>query len=162
MSEHRKYRIGTDIDLDKEVVLGPDGQRITEERAQQIAEDAVARVRRGRPSLTGEQAKSPRVQFRVPPELADEVEAIATERGLSVSQVVRDALAGYVESSRSRPSTTETERSNPRTRSTVTKGMRNRSAVSGRISKQVRRLTADVDKQARKAASRAVRRRKGQ
>ncbi len=43
-----KYTVGSDIDLDEEVVLDRDGQRITEARAQQIAEETLDEVRRGR------------------------------------------------------------------------------------------------------------------
>jgi hypothetical protein len=52
--------------------------------------------RKGRPSLTGRAAASPHVGFRVSPELRDEAEAIARQRGLTVSALAREALEEYV------------------------------------------------------------------
>jgi hypothetical protein len=67
MSE--RYTLGPDIDLDEEVVLDKAGRRITEARAEQLAEDTLREVRRGRPSLSGEPESSPRVSFRIPEQL---------------------------------------------------------------------------------------------
>ena len=58
-------------------------------------------VRRGRPSLSAESRESPRVSFRVPEQLADEVRELSAELGLSVSTIARVALAEYVERHRS-------------------------------------------------------------
>ena len=57
-------------------------------------------MRCGRPSLSGGSTHSPRVSFRVPAELAEEVTSIAEQRGVSVSTVAREALAKYVNAGR--------------------------------------------------------------
>src|SRR5580704_3300166 len=71
-----RYAVGPDavieeVDLDEEDVRLPDGTRLTEQRAGQLARVALAEIRRrnlvpGRKSLSGGVAHSPRVQFRVP------------------------------------------------------------------------------------------------
>ena len=94
----RKYEIGPDIDLDQEVVKDRKGERITESRAREMAEYALDRVRRGRPSLTGGRRHSPQISFRVPEKLARRAEEVAAEQGKSVSQLGREALEQYVES----------------------------------------------------------------
>lgn len=94
-----KYRIGPDVDLDKEEVLDGKGQRITPERAEEMAERALAEVRRrGRPSLTGGRQHSPRVSFRVPADVADKASRVAEREGKSVSELGREALERYLES----------------------------------------------------------------
>lgn len=52
--------------------------------------------RPGRPSLTGEPAKSPHVGFRVTPELRAQAAALAAKQGISVSALARQALEEYV------------------------------------------------------------------
>jgi predicted HicB family RNase H-like nuclease len=91
-----KYTVGPDIDLDEEVVLDRDGQRITEERAQQIADETLDEVRRGRPSLTAPGTHSPHVSFRVPEQLHRDAVAAAEARGTSVSALAREALEHYL------------------------------------------------------------------
>lgn len=53
--ERPEIRVGPDIDLDAEVVLDGQGERITEAAAEQIAEDAMERLyeRRRQPSPMG-------------------------------------------------------------------------------------------------------------
>jgi len=51
---------------------------------------------RGRPSLNGKPAPSPHVGFRVTPELRDSAEALARDRGITLSQLAREALEHYV------------------------------------------------------------------
>ena len=95
-----KYKIGRDIDLDKEVVLDARGERITEARAQEWAEYAseqLEKLRRGRPSLTGASRHSPQISFRVPETLAKRAEEVAAEQGKTVSQISREALERYLE-----------------------------------------------------------------
>jgi hypothetical protein len=60
----RKYSYGEDVDLDTEVVRDKQGRRITEKRAAEIAEEALAQVRAGRPSLSGTRKASPQIAFR--------------------------------------------------------------------------------------------------
>lgn len=106
MSE--RYTIGPDADLDAEDVRDSRGNRITREYVERAVADLVdpdtpvevVEVRRGRPSLSGGSAHSPRVSFRVPPELAEEVGAIALQQGVSVSKVAREALVKYVKAGR--------------------------------------------------------------
>lgn len=93
-----KYSDAGDIDLDQEVVLDSQGERITEARAQEIAEDAVAevRARRGRPSLTGGRQHSPQIAFRVPQHIAQRAAEIAEREGKSLSELGREALERYL------------------------------------------------------------------
>jgi len=93
-----KYVAGPDIDLDVEVVKDKQGQRITEQRAQQMATDALARAGVGRPSLTRPGARSPEIKARVPEELRDRLTAAARERGTTASTLIREALESYLAS----------------------------------------------------------------
>ena len=58
--------------------------------------DTNAEPPRGRPSLTGKRATSPHVGFRVAPELRERADALARQRGLSLSALAREALEQYV------------------------------------------------------------------
>ena len=49
-----KHVLGPDIDLDVEVVRDTKGRRITEARAERLAEEALAKPGVGRPSLTAQ------------------------------------------------------------------------------------------------------------
>ena len=55
----RTYKVGPDVDLDKEVILDTKGCRITEKRAKDIAEKTLEKIGRGRPSLTGARVRLP-------------------------------------------------------------------------------------------------------
>jgi predicted HicB family RNase H-like nuclease len=87
-----------DIDLDDEVVLDAQGERITEARAEQMAAEAMQEYyrRAGRPSLSGQRERSPQITFRLPKRLAKRVETLAAREGKSVSQLGREALEQYV------------------------------------------------------------------
>ena len=87
-------QIGPDIDLDEEEVFLPDGRRLTEELAAEIAEDALAR-RRGRPSVTGVGTRTPSLTVRVPPDVRATLERVAEAQGRRLADVSRDALAEY-------------------------------------------------------------------
>lgn len=91
-------KTGTDIDLDQEEVIVA-GKRFTNADAEQLAEQLEAsgppRTGPGRPSLSGESAKSPHLGLRVTPVLRDKLEARAVAEGKKVSEVVRDALEAY-------------------------------------------------------------------
>lgn len=93
----RKTSANADIDLDHDDVRLPDGTRLT----QQVADAIVADVRRkaGRPSLTGEPATSPRVSFRVTPDVRDRAAAIAQHEGKTISQLAREALEARIKAS---------------------------------------------------------------
>jgi predicted HicB family RNase H-like nuclease len=91
-----KYIAGPDIDLDVEVVKDKQGQRITEQRAQQMATEALARAGVGRPSLTRPGARSPEIKARVPEELRERLTAAARARGTTASTLIREALESYL------------------------------------------------------------------
>lgn len=91
----------SDIDLDEEEFLYH-GERLTEDRAQEIAAEALRRVRTrnlipGRKSLSGDGSHSPTVQYRVPANLRDQAQRLAEKTGLSVSKIGRLALEEYLE-----------------------------------------------------------------
>ena len=87
--------IGPDIDLDEDEVHAADGRRLTEDLAEQIAQEAIAR-HRGRPSVTGRRQRTPNLTVRVAPSTRDALEAIARAQGRHLSDVSRDALDEYV------------------------------------------------------------------
>jgi predicted HicB family RNase H-like nuclease len=92
-----------DVDLDTEIVRLKDGRRLTNELAEQLAEQALAEARRrnlvpGRKSLSGGSIHSPRVQFRLPDSLRSAAEERAAEEGVSLSVLARQALERYLAS----------------------------------------------------------------
>ena len=93
-----KYTIGPDVDLDVDVVLDKGGRRITERRAEEIAADALRKAGVGRPSLTAPGQRSPEIKARVPSELRDRLREAAQRRGVSASELVREALDQYLAS----------------------------------------------------------------
>lgn len=90
-----------DADLDKEeFYVG--GERLTEQRAQQIAAEVLAKasalnLRPGGKSLSGDGKHSPVVQVRVSERTRDKLRAIAQRRGMSVSKLSRRVLDEFVE-----------------------------------------------------------------
>ncbi len=92
------YVIGPDVDLDRDVVVDQHGRRITEQRARDLAEDAVRTVRAGRPSLTSPGQRSPEVKARVPADLRQRLTEEAQRRGTTTSELVREALEEYLAS----------------------------------------------------------------
>jgi hypothetical protein len=95
-----RYRVEPDttfeeVDLDKIDVRLPDGRRLTERLAEQLAEETVRR-RGGRPSLSGRAAESPQLGVRLPPDLNRRLRARAAAEGKKPSQIVREALERYV------------------------------------------------------------------
>lgn len=92
-----------DVDLDEEEVRLRDGRRLTNQLAEELAERALVEARRrnlvpGRKSLTGGSTHSPRVQFRVPADLRAKAERRAAEKGVSLSELAREALEDYLAS----------------------------------------------------------------
>lgn len=89
--------IGDDVDLRRDDVRLPDGTRLTEA----LVDDIVEQVRRkgGRPSLTGDSAASPRVSFRLTPDVRDRAATIAEREGKTISQLAREALEARVQAS---------------------------------------------------------------
>lgn len=95
MTRPRKHReVVAGIEMTDENV-----DRLVEETIEAaLREDAVWHYpQRGRPSLTGKPATSPHVGFRVSPELREQAEALASRRGVSLSQLAREALEQYVQ-----------------------------------------------------------------
>lgn len=87
--------IGPDVDLDEEEFYTADGRRLTEALAREIAEEAIRKVGRGRPSMTGQAAPTPNLTIRVPPALRASLQRIADAQGRRVAEVGRDALTEY-------------------------------------------------------------------
>ena len=87
----RKITVGPDVDLDSDVVLLPDGTRLTNKLAAKMARDAIKQVR-GRPSLTATSVESPQLKVRVPVKLKKAIEKEAKRRGETTSTVVREVL----------------------------------------------------------------------
>ena len=87
--------IGTDVDLDTEEVYLADGRRLTEQVAEELAQRALAR-HQGRPSVTGENARTPSLTVRVPPETRTALEKLARAQGKRLADVSREALDEYV------------------------------------------------------------------
>lgn len=102
----KKFTIGPDaviedVDLDQEEVRLPDGSRLTEQRAEELARDTLAEIRRrnlvpGRKSLSGGPTHSPRVSFRLPAEERELAERVAAREGKTVSALAREALERYL------------------------------------------------------------------
>ncbi len=96
----KKYKLSadatvSDIDLAAEEFTLTDGTRLTDERAEEIAASAERRranLLPGRKSLSGGAKHSPVLQVRIPEELRDELQHVATERGVSLSKLARDIL----------------------------------------------------------------------
>jgi hypothetical protein len=88
------YYDGGDIDLDDEIVLDSNGERITEDRAAEMAEDAITKVR-GRPSLAGS-GTSPEVKARVPDQLRQRLMDQAEAEHRQPSTLIREALEQYL------------------------------------------------------------------
>lgn len=86
------------IDLDQEDVRLADGTRLTEARAQDLADEVLERAGRGRPSLSRPGVRSPQLRLSVPDELRSRLAKRAQEEHRSVSAVVRDALEHYLAS----------------------------------------------------------------
>lgn len=81
--------IGPDVDLSTEVVRDKQGRRIDKAYVERVVESARPV---GRPSLTGQGQSSPRIAFRLPPDLRAKAEAVAEREGKTVSALAREAL----------------------------------------------------------------------
>jgi len=89
--------IGPDVDLSTEDVRLADGSRLTAELAERIAQEALAKhpARRGRPSITGDCGRTPKMTIRVTPGTRKALETIAARQGRHLADVSRDALDEY-------------------------------------------------------------------
>jgi len=96
-SSGKKYVLGKDVDLEREVVRDCHGRRITSKRAEKIAEEVIAQVV-GRPSLTGPAKVSPEIKARVPEKLKLALEREAKRQGQTPSALIRQALEEFLDS----------------------------------------------------------------
>ena len=87
----RKIKVGPDVNLDSDVVLLPDGTRLTNKLVAKMARDAIKQVV-GRPSLTAVAVESPQLKVRVPVQLKKAIEKEAKRRGETTSTIVREVL----------------------------------------------------------------------
>jgi hypothetical protein len=93
--QKEKYIWGKDIDLNKTVILDKQGNRLTNARAEKIAQEIIKQAT-GRPSLTGPKKVSPEVKARVPQKLKVRLEREAKRRGETASVLIREALESYL------------------------------------------------------------------
>jgi predicted HicB family RNase H-like nuclease len=90
-------------DPDRVIATTKQGTPITEELAEDLAREAEAGYdlsqshRVGRKSLAGGQGHSPRVNFRIRPELYEHATRRAQREGKTLSELAREALEQYVE-----------------------------------------------------------------
>jgi predicted HicB family RNase H-like nuclease len=96
-SSGKKYFLGKDVDLEREVVRDGRGRRITSKRAEKIAQEVIAQVV-GRPSLTGPKRVSPEIKARVPEKLKLALENEAKRQGQTPSALIRQALEEFLDS----------------------------------------------------------------
>jgi len=96
-SSGKKYVLGKDVDLEREVVRDGRGRRITNKRAEKISEEVIAQVV-GRPSLTGPTKVSPEIKARVPEKLKHALENEAKRQGQTPSALIRQALEEFLDS----------------------------------------------------------------
>jgi predicted transcriptional regulator len=94
----KEYREGGTIDLDTVDVRLPDGTRLTEARAQELAEEIHQRAQAGRPSLTEPGVQSPQLRFAVPAELKERLRERAETEHRTPSALAREALERYLAS----------------------------------------------------------------
>lgn len=59
-----KYTVGPDVDLNKTIIRDKNGRRITNRRAEKMANEAIAEVRR-RQEIGDESVKSPKGKLRL-------------------------------------------------------------------------------------------------
>lgn len=94
----KNRRVGPDVDLAAEDVRDSKGRRIDDEYVARAIQYDPRQVRRGRRSLTGGEAHSPRVSFRVPADLLERAETVAEQEGVTLSALAREALERYLAS----------------------------------------------------------------
>lgn len=93
--QKQEYVWGKDVDLEKTVILDKQGKRLTNARANKIAQEIIKQAT-GRPSLTGPKKVSPEVKARVPQKLKIKLEREAKRRGETPSALIREALENYL------------------------------------------------------------------
>jgi Ribbon-helix-helix domain len=93
---NRNTKVGADVDLDREDVRLPDGTRLTN----RVAESINVEIRRkaGRPPLSASARRSPSVSTRIPPDQMKELKRYSKTAGMTVSDVLRQALDQFMKS----------------------------------------------------------------
>lgn len=89
---------GGSIDLDTEDVRLADGTRLTEARADDLAQEVLRATGRGRPSLSAPGHRSPQLRLAISEQIRDELKARAAAEHRSVSELAREALDRYLAS----------------------------------------------------------------
>lgn len=89
-----------EVDLD-EVEIFHEGERLTEARAEAIAQDVLAEVRRrnlspGGKSLSGDGSRSPTIQVTVSKETESQFAELARQRKMSRSKLARKVLEDWI------------------------------------------------------------------
>ncbi|MFT4166331.1 MAG: CopG family transcriptional regulator [Microlunatus sp.] len=87
---------GGSIDLDQEDVRLADGTRLTEDRADEFAEEVLRGV--GRPSLSAPGHRSPQLRLTIPEQTRQQLKARAAAEHRSISEIAREALDRYLAS----------------------------------------------------------------
>ncbi len=80
------------VDSDEEMDDLPGQDQLVDEVLESVGRPLPDHLRGGRPSLHGGSGASPLVAFRLPPEVRRRAEAEASRRGVSLSQLAREAL----------------------------------------------------------------------
>ncbi len=93
----RTYRVGPYVNLDENPIVLPSGRVLDEAAARDLAEETLRELRRGRPSLHGDTGASPEVRFRLEPQVKEQLDSYAARRGVTPSQVMREALRMYLD-----------------------------------------------------------------
>ena len=95
MPDGRRERVTVapgSVNLESEDVRLGDGTRLTNAKVDAIVAEIHRRHPGGRPSLTGRAAVSPRISFRIAPELRQRAERLAKRKGKSLSALAREAF----------------------------------------------------------------------
>ena len=96
MTNHqKKYALADGPDVEDEEVVLLSGRTLTPEVRAEILEQVgvtPARIGAGRPALGEPGKQSPQVSFRMPEALHDVARRVAQERGITLSQLAREAL----------------------------------------------------------------------
>lgn len=94
----KEHRDRGSVDLDAVEVRLPDGTRLSEARAQELAQEIYEKAHAGRPSLTKPGVRSPQLHFALPAELKEQLQARAGAEHRTASALAREALERYLAS----------------------------------------------------------------
>jgi hypothetical protein len=91
----RKYELGPDVNLDREQVFLANGERLTNEVAESIVAELMARDTDRQSTSTSRQHRK-RLAFQVEDSLYAEIRSLTADAGLTLSEFCRRALNSYV------------------------------------------------------------------